>query len=118
MKRFKERLGFIIRNQRKSMDFTQEQLAEMVGVTTGSIGQYERGETMPSVETLKLLFECLTIDPREVFSGEYDVDPEFIRLLHAFKHMTPIKRKFMLDFAQFLMCCEYPEGECNSVDKE
>lgn len=100
------------------MDITQEQLAEKIGVTTGSVGEYERGETAPSVETLKLLVEFLGIDPREVFSGEYDVEPEFVKLLYAFKHMTPVKRKFMLDFAQFLVGCGYDENESNVVSEE
>ena len=118
MQRFKERLGCIIRKQRKNMNITQEQLAEQIGVTTGSIGQYERGETMPTVENLKLLLECLAIDPGEVFSGEYDINSEVIELLHAFKRMKPIKRKFMLNFAQFLIDCEYDEDRKSVAEKE
>jgi len=45
-------LGKKIRNERRKLDLTQEQLAEAVKVTSPYIGQVERGERGISVENL------------------------------------------------------------------
>mgnify|MGYP001183752447 CR=1 FL=1 len=45
-------LGRRIRDERKKRNYTQEQLAELVGVSDAYIGQIERGERSPTLETL------------------------------------------------------------------
>lgn len=45
-------LGQRIRRERKKLSLTQEQLAEMTGVSHAYIGQIERGERNPTLETL------------------------------------------------------------------
>ncbi len=62
-----EKIGVMIREKRNSQRLTQEGLAEKVNLSTGMIGQIERGETMPSVEGLDEIIEELGIDPRSLF---------------------------------------------------
>ena len=45
-------IGLNIRNQRKNLDLTQEQLAELADVDTSYIGQIERGLREPSLKIL------------------------------------------------------------------
>ncbi|XID92255.1 helix-turn-helix domain-containing protein [Paenibacillaceae bacterium WGS1546] len=45
-------LGQRIQTERKKLSLTQEQLAERVGVSDAYIGQIERGERSPTLETL------------------------------------------------------------------
>ncbi|WP_373232982.1 helix-turn-helix domain-containing protein [Cohnella sp.] len=45
-------LGQRIRTERKKLSLTQEQLAERIGVSDAYIGQIERGERSPTLETL------------------------------------------------------------------
>ena len=53
METIKERLGPMIKEQRKTKKITQEELAEFVDVTPGFIGQIERGEALPSLDTVR-----------------------------------------------------------------
>lgn len=64
----REQFGQVIKEKRISLGYTQETLAEMVGRSTGQIGQIERGEDYPSVEVLMKLIDILSIDPRLLFT--------------------------------------------------
>ena len=52
-----ESLGAKLRRLRKTRKLTQGQLADMVGITTGQICQYEIGDRKPSITTLEWLCE-------------------------------------------------------------
>ena len=62
-----KRFGQVIKEKRLTLGYTQESLAELVGRSTGQIGQIERGEVYPSVEVLMRLIDILSIDPRQLF---------------------------------------------------
>jgi len=47
---------------RRKKGLTQEQLAELSGVTTRTIQRIEKGAVVPHVQTLKMLASCLDID--------------------------------------------------------
>lgn len=51
-KKFMLSLGNRIKKSRDLAGFTQEQLAESIGVTRSSIAQYESGEKEPTVQHL------------------------------------------------------------------
>lgn len=48
-----------LRKQRERHGLTQEQLAEMLGVTQGAISQYENGSTSPTITLAVKLAEML-----------------------------------------------------------
>lgn len=48
-----KRLGMKIHDLRKEQGFTQEQLAEIMGISLSFLGHIERGTRVLSVETLK-----------------------------------------------------------------
>lgn len=52
-------LGFRIRQQRVEKDWTQEQLAAAIGMSTSFVGHIERGTRKASLETLVLLANAL-----------------------------------------------------------
>lgn len=62
------RFGQVIKEKRIALGYTQDTLAELVGRSTGQIGQIERGEVYPSVEVLIKLIDVLSIDPRLLFT--------------------------------------------------
>ena len=72
MTTLRHRLGKRLRQIRRYKDFTQEQLAESVGVTAESISNIERGKTAPSFETLEKLAEVLQIPVRDFFDFPED----------------------------------------------
>ena len=64
------RIGNVIRAKRVLHGYSQEELAEKIGKSTGYIGQIERGETNPSAQTLAKFIEVLGIDANTLFYDE------------------------------------------------
>lgn len=54
-------LGDRIKNARKKLNLTQEQLGEMTDVTSAYIGQIERNERTPSLKRLKKMANQLEV---------------------------------------------------------
>lgn len=54
-------IGKVIRRQRKTLDFTQEKLAELADLNVTFIGEIERGHTNPTVDTLNKISEALQL---------------------------------------------------------
>lgn len=63
-------MGRRIRQRRRWMDMTQEQLAEKVGVCTSFVGHIERGSRKLSVETLWAICKALEISMDKIVAGE------------------------------------------------
>lgn len=68
MKPIKKLLGERIREIRKSKGFTQEQLAEMVGVEPRHISRVEGGYNSPSIERLAKIADALGVPINEFFN--------------------------------------------------
>lgn len=102
MDEFKERLGRLIRDKRKKRGITQEVLAEKINITTGMIGQIERGETMPSVINLRLIIEYLDLDPRAIFYGTVQGDAEYAEVCSIMVQMTKSQRRILLRIARII----------------
>ncbi len=60
----KDRLGPLVRSERKILEMSQEELAVRLDKLTGAVGQLERGETMPGIETLQTIIDALNLNPR------------------------------------------------------
>lgn len=70
----KLRIATVIREKRNAKGLTQEQLAEMAGVSSGYIGQVEREELTPSMQVIAVLIDILGIDANTLFfEGSEDV---------------------------------------------
>jgi transcriptional regulator with XRE-family HTH domain len=66
-----------IREWRKHRGYTQERLAEMVGVSDGAISQLERGDTSYTQPMLEALAEALMCEPADLIIRN-PLDPEGI----------------------------------------
>ena len=60
------RLGRNIATRRKSLGWTQEYLAQHMGVDTETISRFERGVTAPSLKSVEKLASLLTITIAEL----------------------------------------------------
>lgn len=109
METIKERLGPMVKEQRKKQKTTQEELAESVDVTPGFIGQIERGEALPSLDTLQRLISYLHLDPNSLFLEDPRSDSNYSELISIILQMTPHHRKFLLAFAKLLISDLFPE---------
>ncbi len=65
-----EKIGKFIATCRKEKNFTQQELAEKLGVSDRTIGNWENGRNMPDYAILKELCNTLDIDVNEFLSGE------------------------------------------------
>ena len=55
---------------RKMHDYSQEELAEMVGVSRQTLSKYETGESLPDIEKCKLLADALDVTVDDLISYE------------------------------------------------
>jgi transcriptional regulator with XRE-family HTH domain len=68
MARIKERnFGHIIRERRRQLDLTQEEVARRVKTSTPYVGHLESGKRHPSDKIVTRLAEVLGLDRRELF---------------------------------------------------
>lgn len=65
-----KKLADSIISLRRKHGFSQEQLAEKIGVTRQAISNWERGTATPDVETLNLIAKLLDTDLLAIINGE------------------------------------------------
>lgn len=63
-------IGSRIRERRESLGLTQVQLAELLGVTKGAIGNYETDANSPKASMLYKVFNVLQCDANYIFQDE------------------------------------------------
>ena len=69
MENAKQIIGNNIRNRRKEMGFSQEELAEKASLHRTYIGSVERGERNISIENIVSIARALNILPKELLEG-------------------------------------------------
>ena len=62
--------GKFIAPKRKEKIFTQEQLAEKLGVSNKTVSKWETGKSMPDYSVVKILCEELGVTVAELMDGE------------------------------------------------
>lgn len=86
--------GIKIRQLRKSMGLTQEQLAEKVGIDNKHLSKIENGLHLPTYKTIKKLFDVLGVDFNNAEQITLPVvvdDPNYlksIKILHSAQNST------------------------------
>lgn len=90
----KKQLGKRIQLIRKSKGFTQEKLAELIGIEPPSLSYIETGKFSPSVETLQKLAEVLNVEVWEFYYFETlsnrDMILELTRAMATDENLTKI----------------------------
>lgn len=102
MESVRNKLGPLIKQKRKLLGMTQEDLAERLNISISFAGQIERGEAMSSVEMLQLIITELDLDPRALFFDEKVEVNEYTELCLIMRRMSTQQRKLVLDFARML----------------
>jgi len=65
-------LGNNIKKARERAGFTQDQLAEQIGVSRTAIARYEAGEIEPRLKNLIAIAECLNVSTDHLLGIETD----------------------------------------------
>ncbi len=67
----KELLGMRIKEFREKKNFTQDKLAEMVGIDPKHLSRIENGRNYPSFETLEKILDSLEISFEDIFQNSH-----------------------------------------------
>ncbi len=94
MYRIKDRkfIGVKIRNRRRELGWTQEELAEAIGVTYQQLQRYEGGKSHLNTDRLQALSNALDI-PISFFFDEISEDK--IKVKEAVRYISPEEREFV-----------------------
>jgi len=76
-----KRLGLNIASRRKSLGWTQEYLAQHMGVDTETISRFERGVTAPSLKSIEKLAGLLAITIADLLSEASPPEPTQLEAL-------------------------------------
>ena len=90
-------MGVRIREQRKQLGMSQEQLAEKVNITSVYLSEIERGRKMPSVATLIRIVNKLEISADLLLRDTVDAAKPYVlnELAESMQDLTPAQLKLM-----------------------
>lgn len=95
-------LNDVIRMLRAQRKLTQRALAAEIGVTHGAVAQWERGDTVPTVENLRAMSRVLGFSlkgpamPGAPYRGEFVDDADELALLGFWRGLSEKQRGVML----------------------
>ena len=100
-------IGIRVREERKNLGLTQEELAERVDLSSNFLGHIERGTKKASLETIKKLSDGLEIPIRNLFGKAEKYKPQkkdsLIRKIYLVtKNKNPSDKKLILKIAKRL----------------
>lgn len=109
-------LGYKLKTLREEQGLTQTRLAQLVGVTSGLIGQIEQGKVQPSLKTLEKISEAMGVSPcyfimesgsvEQILSmlgpetREMLLHPNVQAVLASICDLNPKELQFILNFIQ------------------
>ena len=65
-----KKIGIFLKELRKEKSITQEQFAEIIGVSNRTVSRWETGSNMPDLDILIQIADYYEVDIREIFDGE------------------------------------------------
>jgi len=107
-----QRLGMQISTRRRACQWSQDQLAEQLGVATETISRFERGVVLPSLATLQKLAQILGVRISDLLSESSSLPDDQVEVLLAW--LRPLgrdERAFVLD--QVKLSCDFLKAKQN-----
>lgn len=65
-----QKIGSFLKELRKEKGITQEQFAEMMGVTNRSVSRWETGANLPDLDLLLIIAAYYEVELKEILDGE------------------------------------------------
>lgn len=79
----KELLGMRIKEFREKRHFTQDKLAELVGIDPKHLSRIENGRNYPSFETLEKILDSLQISYSDIFDyGHFNSNENLLKAIN------------------------------------
>ncbi len=106
-----EKIGKFIAESRRKKNITQQELAEKLGVSDRTIGNWENGRNMPDVSLFKPLCSELDISLNDLLSGEKVSEKEYQEKLEEnivntidYSNKKVKRVKFAYSFSTIIIC--------------
>lgn len=101
-------IGSRIKQRREELGITQTELAALIGVTKGAIGNYETDANSPKASIMYKIFDVLKCDANFLYQDETNYQetnvPKGERLLVSyFNHLNAEGQNKLLDYADDLV---------------
>ena len=111
----KVKTGELIRNARKTKNYTQSELGDLLGVTNKAVSRWEKGESFPDIGVLENLARILDLKIQDIVIGEVQTSKtdstsedltttEIVRMATA-QIQSKKKRILSLVFAGIVVIC-------------
>ena len=81
-----KKTGNFLKQLRKEKSLTQEQLAEMLNVSSRSVSRWETGCNMPELSILAELSAFYNVDMKEILNGETNNEVNTMVTFESFTH--------------------------------
>lgn len=96
-----------LRNLRKSNNYTQEKLAEKLGVSVNLIAMYENGNRFPSIKMLMIISNFFNVSIDELIGHSVNVQNNIDEAIlgissEEFNNLSPSDRQSIRDFINFI----------------
>lgn len=96
-------MRILIKDARVRAGLTQEQLAEMVGLSRPYITQLEKGQRRLTADMQRDIAAALGISPRELIDFDAPDEAEEAEILNAFRQLSSDGRADFLNMAKMLL---------------
>lgn len=96
----KQLLGKRIKEIRKSKNMTQEKLAELINIETGSLSAIESGRHFPSLLTIEKIAQTLEVELKTLFEFKHHLPIETMKkeIKNNLDRLSPDKIAFIHRF--------------------
>lgn len=103
---FGKRLGNKLAERRKTLGWTQDGVAERLGVDTETISRFERGVALPSLRTLTKLANVLNVPVADLLAETSNQPIDQAIILSAWlSELSESDRAFAVEIVK--RCCEH-----------
>ncbi len=104
--------GDRLRACREDRKITRAELARLLGVSSSAIGNYETGVSFPKENVMLQLFDCLQVEPNELYQDSYHghtaITYQEREVLNQYRSLNVIGRETVRSVIDAL--CSYQEG--------
>ncbi len=123
-----QKVGDFIHKERKKMNLTQKQLADMLNITDKAVSRWETGKGYPDIEMLVKLSDTFNVSVNELLNGERvaqenisKVADEQIVTAYKKEKNTKTKSKIIISIIlvlSIIFCCIFSNVISNNLKRE
>lgn len=98
------KIGACIEKYRKEKGLTQQQLADVLGISNTAVSKWEHGYNLPDISMLEPLSKALEIDMLELITAQNNTHEDYTKKIQKIKK-TKIRRTIILSLIFLSIVC-------------